>query len=127
LFRLIAPIVVEQLLAVSIGAVDMMMVSAIGEYAVSGVDIVNSINNLFVIAFDPDVMEAAALYLFVTALSYPFLAVGYACSAILRAAGNSRTSMFVTLMSNALNVFGNALLIFVFAGKPSASSTTNRR
>jgi putative MATE family efflux protein len=174
LLRLIAPIVAEQLLTVSIGTVDMMMVSVIGEYAVSAVDIVNNINNLFIIAFgalatggavvtsqyvgrgdaenarnsarqlvylvtaiacvalvfaavcrnslirvlygtlDPNVRDAAALYLLWTALSYPFLAVANACSAIFRAAGNSRTSMFVTLLSNALNVFGNAVFIFSF-------------
>jgi putative MATE family efflux protein len=51
LLRLIIPLVIEQLLAVSVGTVDMIMVSSIGEYAVSGVDIVNTINNLFIIAF----------------------------------------------------------------------------
>jgi putative MATE family efflux protein len=172
LFHLIAPIVAEQLLAVSIGTVDMIMVSSVGEYAVSGVDIVNNINNLFIIAFgalatggavvtsqyigrgdtesarnsarqlvylvtiiacaalvfaalfrdsligvlygalDPNVRDTASLYMLWTAFSYPFLAVANACSAILRAAGNSRTSMFVTLLSNVLNVVGNTVFIF---------------
>ena len=46
LFRLMWPLVVEQLLAVSIGTVDTVMVSSLGEAAVSGVSLVDSINIL---------------------------------------------------------------------------------
>jgi putative MATE family efflux protein len=51
LFHLIWPLVVEQLLAVTMGAVDTIMVSSIGEFAISGVNIIDNINNLFIIAF----------------------------------------------------------------------------
>jgi putative MATE family efflux protein len=51
LFRLLWPLVVEQLLAVTMGAMDTMMVSFAGEAAVSGVNIIDNINNLFIIAF----------------------------------------------------------------------------
>jgi Na+-driven multidrug efflux pump len=51
LFRLLWPLIVEQLLAVTMGAVDTMMVSTAGEFAVSGVNIVDNINNLLIIAF----------------------------------------------------------------------------
>jgi putative MATE family efflux protein len=51
LFRLLWPLVVEQLLAVTMGAMDTMMVSSAGEAAVSGVNIIDNINNLFIIAF----------------------------------------------------------------------------
>jgi putative MATE family efflux protein len=42
---------VEQVLAVTMGAADTFMVSFVGEAAVSGVNIIDNINNLFIIAF----------------------------------------------------------------------------
>ena len=51
LLRLLWPLVIEQLLGVTIGAVDTIMVSSAGEAAVSGVNIIDNINNLFIIAF----------------------------------------------------------------------------
>ena len=51
MFRLILPLVIEQLLAVIMGAADTVMVSPVGEFAVSGVNIIDNINNLFIIAF----------------------------------------------------------------------------
>jgi Na+-driven multidrug efflux pump len=51
LFRLLWPLIVEQVLAVTMGAADTFMVSSVGEAAVSGVNIIDNINNLFIIAF----------------------------------------------------------------------------
>jgi putative MATE family efflux protein len=51
LFRLLWPLILEQLLAVTMGAADTMMVSTVGEHAVSGVNIIDNINNLLIIAF----------------------------------------------------------------------------
>jgi putative MATE family efflux protein len=51
LFRLLWPLVIEQLLAVTMGAADTIMVSSVGEHAVSGVNIIDNINNLLIIAF----------------------------------------------------------------------------
>jgi putative MATE family efflux protein len=51
LFGLLWPLIVEQMLAVTMGAVDTIMVSSVGEYAVSAVNIVDNINNLLIIAF----------------------------------------------------------------------------
>jgi putative MATE family efflux protein len=51
LFTMIWPLIVEQVLAVTMGAVDTIMVSSVGEHAVSGVNIVDNINNLLIIAF----------------------------------------------------------------------------
>jgi len=51
LFRLIWPLIIEQLLAVTMGASDTIMVSTVGEFAVSGVNIIDNINNLLIIAF----------------------------------------------------------------------------
>jgi len=52
LFSLFWPLIVEQLLVVMIGIVDMVMVSSVGEYAVSGVSLVESINFLIITAFN---------------------------------------------------------------------------
>ena len=48
---LIIPLLIETLLSVTIGAMDTMMVSTVGEHAVSGVSLVDSISNLFVFLF----------------------------------------------------------------------------
>ena len=44
LIKLLAPLIVEQVLAVLVGMVDVMMVAAVGETAVSGVSLVDSIS-----------------------------------------------------------------------------------
>lgn len=63
---------------------------------------------------EPAVMEAATIYLVISAFSYPFLAAYSACSALFRAMGNSRITMYVSLGMNVCNVIGNAIAIFVF-------------
>jgi putative MATE family efflux protein len=60
------------------------------------------------------VMEAARTYFFITALSYPALAVYSSTAALFRSIGNSRITMKVALLVNVLNIGGNALLIYVF-------------
>ncbi len=49
--RLILPLIVEQILAVSVGMVDTMMVSSVGEAATSGVSLVDMVNILFINIF----------------------------------------------------------------------------
>lgn len=61
-----------------------------------------------------DVMSAARTYLLITALSIPFIAIYNAGAALFRAMGNSRVTMIVTFIMNAVNVVGNAILIFGF-------------
>jgi putative MATE family efflux protein len=154
------------------GAADTVMVSGVGEFAVTGVNIVDNINNLLIIAFvalctggtvvvsqyigrgdpksaniaarqllyvvtlislaigvtigifrrpvirllygaiAPDVMDAAATYFLITAASYPFLAIYNANAALFRAEGNSQVTMRIALLVNAINVGGNAALIY---------------
>ena len=48
---LILPIIVEQFLALLVGLADTLMVSHVGEAAVSGVSLVNQLNNVFIMVF----------------------------------------------------------------------------
>ncbi|MDO4616153.1 MAG: MATE family efflux transporter [Lachnospiraceae bacterium] len=48
LVLLILPLIVEQLLAVTVGFVDTLMISTVGEYAISGVALVDNINRLVI-------------------------------------------------------------------------------
>jgi len=173
LFSLLWPLIVEQILAVAMGAIDTIMVSTVGEHAVSAVNIVDNINNLLIIAFsalctggsvvvsqyigrkdhsnsslaakqlvysvtlislitmavtvllrrpvvslvygniEKDVMDAASVYFLFTGLSYPFLALNNANAALFRAVGNSKVPMFISLLANIINIFGNAFFIYV--------------
>ena len=174
LLRLVGPLLIEQFLAVTVGMADTMMVSRCGEAAISGVSLVDMINNLIIVLFaalatggavvvsqylgakeqekanasagqlillsavlgavvaavcilfarpmisacygsiDADVLDAGVLYLKITALSYPFLALYNAGAALFRAQGNSKISMMSSLVMNVVNIGGNAILIFGF-------------
>jgi putative MATE family efflux protein len=174
LIKLIVPLIIEQILVVTVGMADGVMVARVGEAAVSGVSIVDSINILLIGLFtamatggavvsaqflgqkneknasragkqlivtslalalvvmvftligrkfildilfrgvETDVMRNARIYFFYSALSYPFLAVYNACAALFRSMGNSKISMKISILSNLINVVGNAILIFGF-------------
>ena len=60
----------------------------------------------------PGVMEAAQVYFFYCALSYPFLAIYNAGAALLRSVGDARSSLRTSLIMNLINVAGNALTIY---------------
>ena len=51
LLRLTGPLLIEQLLAVTVGMADTMMVSRCGEAAISGVSLVDMINQLIIVLF----------------------------------------------------------------------------
>ena len=170
--KLIVPLVFEQALAITVGMADTMMVSSVGEAAVSGVSLVDMINLLifsvlsalatggavvtsqnigarkteeacrsakqllytviavsFVIAaavilakkpllrllfgsIENDVMENAIIYLLISAVSFPFLAVYNACAALFRSMGNAQITLRVSILINIINVVGNAVCIF---------------
>ena len=62
---------------------------------------------------EDDVMEAAAVYMRTTMLSFPFIALYSASAALYRSAGNSKISMLASTAANLINVAGNAVTIFV--------------
>lgn len=170
--KLIIPLLFEQTLAITVGMADTMMISSVGEAAVSGVSLVDMLNNLIisilaalatggavvtaqmlgaekpkeacrsarqliytaalvtlvitaaVIALhnpiltlvfgkiEADVFENAVVYLLISALSFPFLAVYNACAALFRSMGNSQITLKVSVMMNIINIVGNAVCIF---------------
>jgi len=174
LLRLIIPLVLEQLLTLLVGMADTIMVSSVGESAVSGVSLIDTVNvliinifialatggavvagqyigsgkpqqacksadqlvvflavvSLFVTAvmylahgfilntvfgtITPEVKRDAFVYLMIVSSSIPFIAVYNAGAALFRAMGNSAVSMKVSVIMNAINVCGNALLIYGF-------------
>ena len=174
LTALLLPLIAEQALSVTIGLADTLMVSSVGEAAVSGVSLVDTFNTLmiqimtalatggavvvsqylgakeqkhanassgqlillsallgvgvgvfcFVLArpmirlcygsIDADVLEAGVLYLRITAVSYPFLAMYNAGAALFRSMGNSKISMQISFLMNVINIVGNAVCIFGF-------------
>jgi len=172
--KLLIPLMLEQLLAVTIGMMDTMMVASCGEAAVSGISLVDSINILLINIFsalatggavlvsqylgrrdhdhagkaakqlfysillvsgvimllclalrtpllklifgtiDDEVMGHAQVYFFLSALSYPFLAMYNASCALLRSEGNARATLYASAAMNVMNVAGNALTIYGF-------------
>jgi len=63
---------------------------------------------------EKDVMSASVIYFYITAASFPFIGLFNAGGAFYRAEGNSKYPMIVSVLSNIMNIVGNALFIFVF-------------
>ena len=174
LSKLIIPLIIEQMLGSTIGIVDSLMVSSIGESAISGISLVDSINTLLFTLFSalssggaivaahyigkkeydnakvaasqliffstalaavlgiialignywlvrlffgnisPEVMENARTYFFVSAFSFPMIALYNSNASIFRIMGNSKISLIASLCSNIIHVIGNALFLYVF-------------
>lgn len=169
---MIFPLVIEQFLTIMVGMVDIMMLAGVGEAAVSGVSMVDTINilvinisaamatggavvvghfigqkrpenagraawqllyfsgiaailisALFIFGHrmvlqtifgrvEPEVMSSAATYLVITAVSIMPLTIYNAGCALFRAMSDSKTTMWVSLLMNLVNIAGNALLIY---------------
>ena len=170
--KLILPLVLEQALAITVGMADTMMISSVGEAAVSGVSLVDMFNNLIISVLaalatggavvtsqyigagkkeeacrsakqliyvagiitigvsilvillnrpilrlffgkiEADVMDNATVYLIISALSFPFLAVYNSCAALFRSMGNSQITLKVSILMNVINITGNAVGIY---------------
>ncbi len=182
---ILIPLIIEQFLGVTVGMVDIIMVSGVGESAVSGISLVDSINILLIGVFtslatggyvlisqglgqkdkekscnysvqmillmviisivictfsvilnnqalsfmysdvEKDVMDNAVTYFYLTACSFPFLAIQSACSAIFRSMGKTKVTLFVSIMMNILNVLGNLIFIMVLGlGAKGAGMST---
>ena len=174
LTALIVPLILEQLLGITVGMADSIMVSSAGEAAVSGVSLVDTINILLINTFvslstggavvaahclgqkkeeeavktadqlllcvtgiavaimvlalacsrwilhgiygevEPEVMKNAVIYFYITAVSFPFLGIYSSCAALSRAMGNSKVTMYVSVVMNLINILGNAVMILQF-------------
>ena len=62
---------------------------------------------------EQDVMDACIVYLRISAYSYPMLAVYNAGSSVFRSMGKTSTTMYISLVSNIINVVGNLIGVFV--------------
>lgn len=65
-------------------------------------------------AVEDSVMENALIYFMITVISYPFLALFSAGAAFYRASGDSKFPMKVSVVSNIINIAGNAVFIYGF-------------
>lgn len=61
---------------------------------------------------EEDVMKNARIYLLIVTASVPFIALYNGGAAIFRSVGNSKISMESSLLMNAVNITGNAILIY---------------
>ena len=170
---MIIPLFLEQLLVMLVGLADTLVVSYVGEAAVSGVSLVNQFNTIFIYLFtalasggavvisqyigrkamdaagesasqlllfsvifstlvsvlvlvgnesvlrlmfgkvEKDVMQACITYLRISAYSYPALAVYNAGAALFRSMGKTSVTMYLSVISNIINVIGNLIGVFV--------------
>ncbi len=169
---LIFPLLIEQALVMLVGMADTVMVSKLGDAAVSGVSIVDQICNVIIALLaalatggavvasqmigadrpddacrasnqlmivvtgvaliimipvlalkrqllgamfskvEADVMNNALIYLNITAISYPFIALYNAGTALYRSMNRSDTTMKVSLLVNVINIGGNAIFVY---------------
>lgn len=172
LAKLMIPLFLETALGVLVGMVDGVMVSSVGEAAISGVALVGNISNVLVYVYaalttggavvtshflgagkkeearhsagqlitmtaavslgvmifcllfsrrmlrllfgniEQDVMEAAVTYFAYSSLSFPFMALRGAGAAIFRCNGDSKVSLYASMVTNLVNVAGNAICVY---------------
>ena len=63
---------------------------------------------------EPAVMRASEIYFFYTALSFPFIAAYDSAASIFRAQDNTKGPMIISMISNVMNIAGNAVMIWGF-------------
>ncbi len=59
-----------------------------------------------------DVMMAARTYFWITALSFPFLGVYNSAAALFRSMSETKTTMYISILMNSINVLGNYILVY---------------
>ena len=172
--KLILPLVVDQFLQAFVGLADSVMVSSVGEAAVSGVSLIDTVMVLIINIFtalatggaviagqflgkkrtemackatnqllaftlkaslavmilgylgrnlithvifgniEADVLYNCNVYMMIVFASIPMIALYNAGAAAFRAMGNSSIAMKTSLLMNAINICGNAILIYGF-------------
>ena len=63
---------------------------------------------------EAEVMRASEIYFFYTALSFPFIAAYDSAASIFRAQDNTKGPMLISMVSNVMNIVGNAIMIWGF-------------
>ncbi|MDE7254302.1 MAG: MATE family efflux transporter [Acetatifactor sp.] len=63
---------------------------------------------------EDSVMESCVTYLKISAYSYPALAVYNSGAAVYRSLGKTDVTMYISVLSNVINVVGNVIGVFVF-------------
>lgn len=64
-------------------------------------------------AIEMDVMKAATTYFLISAISFPFLGVYNSAAALYRSMEKTRTTMYVSILMNIINVVGNYIGVFI--------------
>lgn len=62
---------------------------------------------------EPKVMDACEIYLVITTFSLPFLAIYDAGAALCRSMGKTNITMYISTVTNVINVTGNCIGVFV--------------
>lgn len=62
---------------------------------------------------EPDVMQACITYLRISAYSYPALAIYNTGAAVYRSLGKTSVTMYLSILSNLINIVGNIIGVFV--------------
>lgn len=62
---------------------------------------------------EDSVMDACVMYLRISAYSYPALAVYNSGAAVYRSLGRTNVTMYISILSNIINVIGNVIGVFV--------------
>lgn len=62
---------------------------------------------------EADVMDACVIYLEISAYTYPFLAIYNTGSSILRSLGDTKTTMYISIGANMINIIGNYIGVFL--------------
>lgn len=185
LIRLVLPLLADLTLTLLVGMIDSVMVAGVGEDAVSGVSLVDTVMQIIILVFSafatggavvagqylgaknenaacqtttqlvwfsgmvslllmvlmyaiknfilnvlfgsitPAVYYHANRYLLVVVISVPALSLYQSCAAIFRTMGKAQFAMKMSMVMNAINVAGNALLIYGFhMGTAGAAAST---
>lgn len=64
-------------------------------------------------AIEMDVMKAATTYFLISAISFPVLGVYNSAAALYRSMEKTRTTMYVSILMNIINVVGNYIGVFI--------------